>query len=450
MRLIDALPVGKDSRIAIVGAGGKTTALFRLAREASGKNLQSVILSATTHLAEEQCSWADQHFTINTRKDIFALYDLQFEGVILLTGELGEDRRTRGLSSDLISEVEKLAQNHQSALLIEADGSRMKPLKAPADHEPAIPSWVDTVIVVAGMNGLGQELSEDNVHRPEIFGHLSGLKPGSLIQKEHLVEVLLSEGGGLKGIPDGARRIVMLNQCDTPVKAAQGKQMSTRLLSAYGQVILSKLNPPSAEEVTAVHRQVAGVVLAAGGSSRLGRPKQLLEWQGKPFVQAVVETARDSGLSPVIVVIGAYQQEVEAALEGFPVQLVINPDWMEGQATSVRSAVSYLSDEYPQVEAALFFLVDQPQIPSALVQTLLDAYSETFSPITAPMVDDRRGNPVLFDRSTFKELSKLEGDAGGRQVFSRFKVQYIPWLDSTAGLDVDTREDYERLLREFQ
>ena len=82
---------------------------------------------------------------------------------------------------------------------------------------------------------------------------------------------------------------------------------------------------------------------------------------------------------------------------------------------------------------------------SGMVYTLLETYAKTLSPIVAPMIDQRRGNPVLFDRTTFQELTKVTGDAGGRQVFSQFPVTYVPWLDTRFGLDVDTLEDYERL-----
>ena len=429
MRLIDAIPVSEESRIAFVGAGGKSTAMFRLAHQAHEKGVRTILLSATTHLAMEQLAWADRHLVVTTPEDLRELAGEPLGGVVLLTGEPGEDMRAQGISLELISEVDQLAREKSAALLVEADGSRLRPLKAPADHEPVIPAWVGEVVVVAGMSGMGQTLTSDTVHRPHLFGELSKLQPGELIGPDSLVRVLVSEDGGLKGMPPAARRVALLNQCDSPTLAAQAKQMSGKLLSSYGQVVVSQFASSSNEEVLAVHRRLAGVVLAAGGSARLGQPKQLLDWQGKPFVRAVAETALAAGLSPVVVVTGAYQQEV-------------------GQASSVRAAVKLINEELPEVYGALFFLVDQPQISVELVSTLVGAYSESLSPIVAPMVDDRRGNPVLFDRSTFTALSRLEGDSGGRQVFSKFRIRYVPWLDAKAGMDVDTMEDYQRLIEE--
>lgn len=448
MRLIDALPIEKTSRLAFVGAGGKTTAMFRLARQAQIMGMNPIFCSATTHLAEEQLALADQHFVIRTPEDIISLYDVSMRGITLLTGELGEDHRTRGLSLALMDQVNQLADYHQAALLVEADGARRKPLKAPADHEPVIPAWVLRVVVVAGMSGMEKALGEECIHHPEIFGELSGLKPGERISADALVKVLLSEFGGLKNIPAGARRVMLLNQCDTPEKAAQAKALSERLITGYGQVILSNLNDVTSEDVFAVHRRVAGVILAAGGSIRMGQPKQLLHWKGKSFIQAVAKTALDSGLNPVVVISGAYQDQVKGELKGYPVDILHNPDWAEGQASSVRRAVESISPEAQDLYGVIFFLVDQPQIPVALVKSLLDSYYVSLTPIIAPLINDRRGNPVLFDQITFEELAKLTGDAGGRQVFSRFQVQYVPWLDDRAGLDVDTFADYQRLLRE--
>ena len=190
------------------------------------------------------------------------------------------------------------------------------------------------------------------------------------------------------------------------------------------------------------------MVLAAGGASRLGQPKQLLDWHGQPFVRAVAETALAAKLRPVLVVTGAYHDKVSAALEGLPLEIVHNPDWEQGQSTSVGAAVRALTKPGEESAAALFLLVDQPQIPVTLIRAVLDTYAKSLSPIVAPLVDSRRGNPVLFDRRTFPSLAAVEGDAGGRKVFSKFPVIYVPWLDARAGLDVDTIEDYQRLLDE--
>jgi molybdenum cofactor cytidylyltransferase len=189
---------------------------------------------------------------------------------------------------------------------------------------------------------------------------------------------------------------------------------------------------------------VAGVILAAGASRRMGRSKQVLLWRGKPLICHVAHTALEAGLAPVVVVTGAEAEGVQAALAGAPVEIVHNPNWAEGQSTSVRVGLQALP---PDTTAAIFLLADQPHIPIELVRALIERHAQTRPPIVAPMIEGKRGNPVLFDRSVFPDLMTLHGDAGGRLVFSRYPITCVPWNDPHLLLDVDTLEDYERLLK---
>jgi len=201
-----------------------------------------------------------------------------------------------------------------------------------------------------------------------------------------------------------------------------------------------------AETVFAAHEPVAGIVLAAGGSSSLGRPKALLDWRGAPFVRKVASTALAGGLNPVIVVTGADAQEVLPALQGLPVNHVFNEAWQSGQASSIRAGLTRVSES---VGAAVFLLADQPQIGADVLRALVDTHATGLQPIVAPLVMmEQRANPVLFDRMTFPDLLQLEGDVGGRQVFSKHPVEYMPWHDDRLLLDVDTEEDYRRLIED--
>ncbi|MCW5873343.1 MAG: nucleotidyltransferase family protein [Anaerolineales bacterium] len=189
---------------------------------------------------------------------------------------------------------------------------------------------------------------------------------------------------------------------------------------------------------------IAGILLAGGDSSRLGQPKQLLDWKGKPFVRQIAETALAARLAPVIVVTGAAAAEVTAALHGLDVQVVHNPHWAEGQSTSVKAGLAAVP---PQAAAAIFMAVDQPQLPVRLLDSLQEQHAFNQPPIVATLVDGRRSMPVLFDRSTFADFDTLQGDMGGRALFSKYQVTWFPWLDTSMAIDVDTPEDYERLLR---
>ena len=161
-------------------------------------------------------------------------------------------------------------------------------------------------------------------------------------------------------------------------------------------------------------------------------------------MRAVAETALEAGLSPVIVVTGAAAESVEAALASLPVIIVRNTHWRDGQASSIQAG---LAAAPPAAGAALFLLSDQPQVTPQVIRALVETHAAGLQPIVVPLIrDEHRGNPVLFDRSTFADLLALRGDVGGRSIFSKHRVHYLPWHDSRLLLDVDTPEDYRRLI----
>lgn len=432
MNLTTALRLGSSPRVALVGGGGKTTALFTLAREIPSP----VIVAATTHMAIEQMALADQHVIIN---DTLPIELLPPSGVTFFTGPENDAGKTTGLSALAMQRVFELAQQQHVPLFIEADGSKCLPLKAPAEHEPPIPDFVDTVIYVVGLSGLGQPLNVEHVHRVERYADLSGLSTNEVITGEAMARMLCDPLGGLKNIPATARRIALLNQADTPELQAQAQLIARQLLPTYQSVVIAALKHQS---IFAVHESTAGVILAAGASTRMGQSKPLLLWRGEPFIRHIARTALAAGLSPVVIVTGAHTPEIRAAVSALPVILIHNTEWEAGQSTSVRSGIQALP---PETGSAIFLLADQPQIPIELVRGLIELHAQSLPPIVAPLIEDRRGNPVLFDRSTFNDLRSLSGDVGGRAVFARQPVTYLPWHDASLLLDVDTPDDYERL-----
>lgn len=191
--------------------------------------------------------------------------------------------------------------------------------------------------------------------------------------------------------------------------------------------------------------QVAAIVLAAGGSSRMGQPKQLLPIGGQPMVRRVTEAICETGLVQAVVVVGAHAAAVTAALAGLPVDIVANEDWAGGMSTSVRAGLGALG---PEIQAVLIALADQPALTPDLLRTLVARHQASRALISAPFYQGQHGNPVLFDRQLFPELLAVEGDRGGRALFARYQgqIECVEVDDPAVIQDVDTLEDYEKTL----
>jgi molybdenum cofactor cytidylyltransferase len=442
MKLTQGLGLNGGETVAFVGAGGKTSAMIALADELP----PPVLLTTTTHLGAWQAEFAGRHHIITSPEALQEIVDVDAR-TVLITGPVEANQRLTGMEVPTLRALHEYCTAHDFSLLIEADGARQRPLKAPADYEPVIPDWVDHVVVMAGLDGLGRSLDDDTVHRPETFSNLVNIQLGEDITIHHLVKVLESPLGGLKGIPAGAARSLFLNQAEGEVRLAQGARIARELGEVYDRVLIGSLKHPGEYgPIFSVHSQTAGIILAAGGSERLGQPKQLLDWGGKPFVVQVAETALTAGLAPIFVVTGSDHELVEESLVSLPVECIYNPKWAEGQSTSMQAGLAAL----PQgCDRAMILLSDQPQISPLLIRQLVERHNAQRAPITAPMVQDRRGNPVLFGRETFKALRQIGGDQGGRAVFSKFKVDYLTWVDRRAAMDVDQKGDIAHLWGAF-
>ncbi len=188
---------------------------------------------------------------------------------------------------------------------------------------------------------------------------------------------------------------------------------------------------------------IAGVILAAGGATRMGQPKLLLKWKEETLIHRAARTAVEAGLNPVIVVTGALADQIQAALADLPVILAYNPNWQSGQSTSVKIGIDTLPAES---EAVVFLLGDQPFVDADLVQSLVRKYLLARPAILAPYVGEKRVNPVIFDKSVFDSLRQLKGDSGARSIFGQFPPAAMPWQDEKVLFDIDTPEDYEKLL----
>jgi molybdenum cofactor cytidylyltransferase len=193
---------------------------------------------------------------------------------------------------------------------------------------------------------------------------------------------------------------------------------------------------------------VSGVILAAGRSSRLGRPKQLLDFDGEPLLRGLVRHAVASRLDEVVVVLGHRATEVATAIGEWGQRVVVNPDFAAGLSTSVRVGLGAVAAD---AEAVMFLLGDQPEIGAEIIDAVIGRHRATEAPIVMPTYGGIPANPVLFGCALFPELALVTGDEGARSVVKRHReeIAYVPVASGAPPRDVDTEEDYIALLAEM-
>jgi molybdenum cofactor cytidylyltransferase len=450
MKLHEVFRLSEPCRVAVVGAGGKTSTIWRLAESLTGK----VVVTTTTHLGVDQVARADKCIYISSDGELLEIDWGNLPRATSITGRVVDGQRLAGLTPAQIQKLLARAAELDISVLVEADGARGLPLKAPAAHEPVIPAGMDAVIVAAGLSGLGQPLDETNVFRAERFGELSGIPRGEIVTPEAAAGVLIHAEGGLKGIPDGTRRVLFLNQLDMLADRSQAMRIANLCKKTYDTVIIGSAGYQNSEPHAAARvEKVACIILAAGGSSRFhGKPKARLVFDGQPLVVRAIQTGRAADMDEIVVVSGHGAEELAQVLKGdSQVRLAHNPDWQQGQATSIKAGLRELAaNPAGRSNAVIFMLVDQPFVTPDLLRKLIETHQTGLAPIAAPIVGDARANPVLFDRVTFAELMGLQGDTGGRAIMGHFPHTWLPWLDDRILLDIDTPEDLERCQRELR
>ncbi len=195
---------------------------------------------------------------------------------------------------------------------------------------------------------------------------------------------------------------------------------------------------------------VAIIILAAGNSSRLGRPKQTLLWQGIPLLRHVANAALESRLGPVVVVTGAYESEVAAAVSDLPLLLIQNKDWSAGMASGIVLGVQKVQGFLPAVSGAILAVSDQPLVNAALFKALAAAhFTAGRESIVASEYAGTLGTPVLFGSVYFNELQQLSGQEGAKKLLRTFNAAVVAVPFAGGAFDVDTEGDYERLCNGF-
>lgn len=190
------------------------------------------------------------------------------------------------------------------------------------------------------------------------------------------------------------------------------------------------------------------VILAAGASSRLGSPKQLLDYAGSTLLQHAIDTALAADAMHVVVVLGANADRIKQELKGTTVAIVVNDDWNEGMASTICFGLQTLVKLNPGVEAVIFMVADQPFVTADLLNGLMELNKKEQRSIVASKYGTTFGTPVLFTKRFFPELMELTGDTGAKNLVRKYLNEAAFVSFPKGEIDIDTVEDYKNLSRD--
>jgi molybdenum cofactor cytidylyltransferase len=210
--------------------------------------------------------------------------------------------------------------------------------------------------------------------------------------------------------------------------SAPGEAMSLRRTQG-------RLSPPA----------IAGLILAAGESSRMGADKALLTYRGRTFLEAIVATLHQAGIERVIVVLGHHAEEIRQRVNLAAVEVIVNPDYRLGQTSSLEAGLTALAESEPG--GVVLCLVDHPGVARDTIQQLIQNFKSARKPVVIPQFHGKHGHPVLLGRELFDKLRALDPREGADRVIRQYRdrTQFVEVPDPGILLDVDDPETYRRL-----
>ncbi|VAW36626.1 hypothetical protein MNBD_CHLOROFLEXI01-5051 [hydrothermal vent metagenome] len=427
--------------IAMVGGGGKTSLMFALADVLSGRRIVSTttrIFAAQMKLVQEVVVFTAEGAE-NAEEKIGAALDRR--GVCLVVGAV-EGEKALGVPPELAGQW--LARPDVDFILIEADGSRMRPIKAPAAHEPVIPPAATLVVPVVGIDALDGRFPEVT-HRPEVAAKLLQWSVFSdQLSVEDVARLIAHANGGLKNVPEGARVVPFINKVETAVQLNAARQIGQQMLQEprIERVVIGAVK--TSEPVREVHTRVTAVILAAGQAERMGQTKQLLPWGDTTVLGQTIRNLKQTAVHNICVVSGHEAAKIEAIAAAEQVTCLHNPEFAAGEmVSSLQTAVRQLPSN---MTAVLVILADQPMVQPAIINQILAAYWQGKGDLIAPVCEGQRGNPVLIGRAYFEELLTLSAKDAPRTLLRRHpdKLHLLPVTSNAILRDLDSPEQYEQ------
>jgi molybdenum cofactor cytidylyltransferase len=445
LALAPCLSLTEQGVVTVYGAGGKTSVMDALTRELTAQG-KRVIQTTTTKIfrPDDLPTIIGEDLAVVTETLSAALRE---HPAVSLGATLLPDNKLSGI--DPAWPAALLEKQIADYIIVEADGSARKPIKGYASYEPVFPTRSNILIPVLGIDAIGRPVNPDNVHRVEAFCQMTGAKPDEPIEVSHFLTSLRHMIDlGHAGTP-GATVIPIINKIDRISGVGLIREIAEGLQDTAECVLFTSLkdeNPVRFVYQGANGFGVSVVVLAAGGSVRMGKSKLSLEIQGKTLLEHALGPIRDTGFEDVVVVFSEENEKLRALVPR-DYHVVINRHSREGISTSLKAGVAVVD---PRSQGILFALGDQPFVGVDVYDKLIQYYRQHLTLLTWPVYQGKRGNPVLFDRRLWPELMKIEGDEGGKQIMARTSPEEIGRVEMAAPgvlIDIDTPDEYEKYRR---
>ncbi len=438
MKLFKELDISleKSELISIVGGGGKTTSMFRLARELL-KHGKKVLVSTTTAIFKpEDDTYESLYLTENT--DYKSIRG-STSGITVIGSRVDSVKnKLMGVDDQVIDEI--FRSKIFDYIIIEADGANRKPIKAPASHEPVIPSMTTKVIGLIGMDCVGKKIYEENVHRADIFAQVTSSKLGDIIDENTIYNLALAKDGIFKSTPLQSKKYIILNKVESKERQRVSEKVKSKVFSTntdIENIIIGSMRKEAC---------VTGLIMASGFSRRMKTDKLLLELGGKTVLERVIDSCLDSNLDDIILIYRKEEVRDIAIKNG--IKAIHNENADRGQSESIKIGVKNVGDNSNGI---MFIVGDQPHLDSKTIDILIDEFEKDQEKIIIPIYDGNKGNPTIFPASLKNQFSELEGDVGGKEIISKNldRVNYIDIDNHKAGIDMDTVEEYEKLKEDF-
>lgn len=438
-RLLD-IKIGKKEMICLTGAGGKTSVMFRLAQELSSRGMR-VLATTTTAIYYPERNQYDQ--ILISEEESLDLFDNRCNfGITVLGRSLSSEGKLLGVNPKFLDTV--FLKGIFDYVIIEGDGAKSRAIKAPAGHEPVIPSNTGKLLGIVGLDSIGLKVCQEFVHRPELLSKITGCKEGDIIDTDIISRLIIHEEGLFKAAPAISERYLVLNKADGEAEKEAAfdiaKKLSDNRCKLAGIVISSIRNSTFQNAVG----RISGIILAAGLSRRMGTNKLILPVDGVPVVEKIIKAASQSELREIILVCSS--DMVASIGSKYGVKIVNNNDPQLGQSRSVRLGVEN-SCQY--ADGFMFLVGDQPFITANVINRLIESYMSGKYSAAVPLYNGKRGNPVIFTYALREKLMGLDGDSGGRILLEELEgsIAAVDFGDERLGFDIDTREEYEMLLK---